>query len=82
MKVFIICLSLLFSYNLLACPYGSIVKIDEKLQSSDSSKLTSETFSKISDLRSKGEKALKLGNIEESEKILNKALALFKAEQN
>ena len=36
------------------------------------------TFKKISTLRSQGELALQNGDIEKSEKILNEALALFK----
>tara|TARA_Y100001960_G_C14360600_1_gene674155 strand:- start:206 stop:451 length:246 start_codon:yes stop_codon:yes gene_type:complete len=80
MKIYIICLALLFSFDLIACPYGSMAEIDKNLQSTDIN-LTSEKYSKILDLRFKGEEALKLGNLEESERILNKALALFKVNQ-
>ena len=59
-----------------ACPYSSMAKIDQKLEYS--SNLSKELIIKIMSLRSQGEVALNNGNVEESEMIFNKALALFK----
>ena len=75
MKIYIICLALLFSFDLIACPYGSMAEIDKNLQSTDIN-LTSEKYSKILDLRFKGEEALKLGNLEEQIYYLDRWLGL------
>ena len=69
--------SVFFSSNIiLACPYQSMVEIDNKLKSA-TIELSAEKMSRINELRLKGEEVLKSGDIEESEKILNNALALF-----
>ena len=54
-----------------------MAKIDSQLFSSEN-QIDTDTFKKISTLRTQGELALQNGDIEKSEKILNKALALFK----
>ena len=74
--VFLFALMFILSNQSHACPYSSMAKIDQKLEYS--SNLSKELIVKILNLRSQGEVALNKGNIEESEIILNKALALFK----
>ena len=54
-----------------------MAKIDSQLFSTKN-QIDTNTFKKISTLRSQGELALQNGDIEKSEKILNEALALFK----
>ena len=66
-----------FAFSADACPYQSMAKIDSQLFSSKN-QIDTNTFKKISSLRSQGETALQNGEIEKSEKILNEALALFK----
>jgi len=53
-----------------------MVEIDNKLKSA-TIELSAEKMSRINELRLKGEEVLKSGDIAESEKILNNALALF-----
>ena len=53
-----------------------MAKIDHKLEYSEN--LSKEVIVRILNLRDKGEKAVNSGKIEESERILNQALALFK----
>ena len=67
----------LFAFSADSCPYQSMAKIDSQLFSSEN-QIDTDTFKKISTLRTQGELALQNGDIEKSEKILNKALALFK----
>ena len=67
----------LFAFNADSCPYQSMAEIDSKLFSTKN-QIDTNTFKKISTLRSQGELALQNGNIEKSEKILNEALALLK----
>ena len=54
-----------------------MAEIDQKLYS-PKTELSTDEFKKIVNLRQLGQVALENGNIEESEKILNKALALIK----
>ncbi len=67
----------LFSFSAFSCPYQSMAEIDQKLYS-PKTELSTDEFKKIVNLRQLGQVALENGNIEESEKILNKALALIK----
>lgn len=67
----------MFSFFAFSCPYQSMAEIDQKLYSPKSD-LSSDEFSKIVNLRQQGQKELENGNIEKSEEILNKALALIK----
>ena len=67
----------LFAFNVDSWPYQSMAKIDSQLFSTKN-QIDTNTFKKISTLRSQGELALQNGDIEKSEKILNEALALFK----
>ena len=69
--------SIFIVFNVHACPYQSMAEIDKKLQKPNKN-MSIEQISKISKLRFEGEKFLKSGDIQESEKILNNALALFK----
>lgn len=79
MKKFLVLTAFLFSAgisSLEACPYSAMTKIDEKLDTSNY--LNSDQLAKIKELRKEGEVALRLGQVEKSEEILNSALALFK----
>ena len=67
----------LFAFNANSCPYQSMAKIDSQLFSTKN-QIDTNTFKKISTLRSEGELALQNGDIKKSEKILNEALALLK----
>ena len=67
----------LISFSAFSCPYQSMAEIDQKLYS-PKTELSTDEFKKIVNLRQLGQVALENGNIEESEKILNKALALIK----
>lgn len=76
-------LSIIFTFCLFiglnsvnACPYSAMTEIDQKLQNSDY--LNSQQLAEIKSLRKQGEAALRLGEVEKSEEILNTALALFK----
>ena len=73
---FILSIFLLFD-NVQACPYQSMAEIDKKLQKPNKD-MSTEKILRISKLRFEGEKILKSGDLKESEKILNDALALFK----
>mgnify|MGYP001330744479 CR=1 FL=1 len=55
---------------------NKIERLFQKLQKSDY--LDSQQLAKIKSLRKQGEAALRLGEVEKSEEILNMALALFK----
>ena len=66
----------LFAFNVDSCPYQSMAKLTQLF--STKNQIDTNTFKKISTLRSQGELALQNGDIEKSEKILNEALALFK----
>lgn len=74
--IFLFTLTFILSTQSFACPYSSMAKIDQKLEYS--SNLSKELIVKIMNLRSQGEVALNKGNVEESELIFNRALALFK----
>tara|TARA_X000000950_G_scaffold247800_1_gene306381 strand:- start:21 stop:257 length:237 start_codon:yes stop_codon:yes gene_type:complete len=60
----------------IACPYSAMTEIDQKLQNSNY--LDSQQLAEIKSLRKQGEAALRLGEVEKSEEILNMALAIFK----
>lgn len=67
----------LLSSTLHACPYQAMADLDDKIKSS--SQLLSKTdLTVVSELRNKGKDLLMDGNLNESERILNQALALFK----
>tara|TARA_B100000963_G_C22145862_1_gene459600 strand:+ start:240 stop:482 length:243 start_codon:yes stop_codon:yes gene_type:complete len=70
------CIAFAFAFNLDACPYQKMAEVDSKLFS-DQSKINTETFAKISNLRIQGEKKLKIGELDNAEKIFDRALALF-----
>ena len=74
--IFLFTLTFFLSEQSLACPYSSMAKIDQKLESS--SNLSKNLMIKILNLRSQGELELNKGNVEKSEIIFDKALALFK----
>ena len=67
---------LFFVTELYSCPYSAMTKIDEKLE--NTSNISKEKLVKVIELRKKGEDALRLGNVDKSEEILNSALALLK----
>ena len=45
---------------------------------SDDSQISSQTFAKISNLRSQGEEKLRIGELDNAEEIFDRALALLK----
>lgn len=73
--IFTFCLFIGFN-SVDACPYSAMTEIDQKLQNSNY--LNSQQLAEIKSLRKQGEAALRLGEVEKSEEILNTALALFK----
>ena len=75
-SIFFLAFSLFFVSDLSSCPYSAMTKIDQKLE--NPSKLSKEQLTQIINLRKEGEAALRLGNVDKSEEILNSALALFK----
>ena len=70
-------LSCLISFSAFSCPYQSMAEIDQRLYS-PKTELTKDEFKEVVNLRQLGQVALEKGNIQESEEILNRALALIK----
>ena len=60
----------LFAFNVDSCPYQSMAKLI--LNFFNKNQIDTNTFKKISTLRSQGELALQNGDIEKSEKFLMK----------
>ena len=75
--IFCFCFALAFSLNVEACPYSKMTELDSKLNSDDS-QISSQTFAKISNLRSQGEEKLRIGELDNAEEIFDRALALLK----
>ena len=77
MKSFIFgCLMLsVISFSAQSCPYQKMAEVDTKLYSDKN--ISSQTFAKISNLRTQGEEKLKQGEMDNAELIFDKALALF-----
>ncbi|MAI84958.1 MAG: hypothetical protein CMM91_08520 [Rickettsiales bacterium] len=67
--------SLFFSIQAFACPYSSMAKIESQLETSEN--LSKAQVVKILKLKNEALIALNSGKVEESEVILDKALALF-----
>ena len=61
----------LFAFSADSCPYQSMAKIDSQLFSSEN-QIDTDTFKKISTLRTQGELALQNGDIENLKKFLIK----------
>ena len=75
--IFCFCFALAFSFSVDACPYQKMTELDSKLFS-DGSQISSQTFAKISSLRSQGEEKLRIGELDNAEEIFDRALALIK----
>ena len=75
--IFCFCFALAFSLNVEACPYSKMTELDSKLNS-DNSQISSQTFVKISNLRSQGKEKLRIGELDNAEEIFDRALALLK----
>ena len=77
MKTFIFSLLMIstLSFSAHSCPYQKMAEVDTKLYSEKN--INSQTFAKISNLRTQGEEKLKLGEMDNAELIFDKALALF-----
>ena len=77
MKTFIFSLLMIsaLSFSAHSCPYQKMAEVDTKLYSEKN--INSQTFAKISNLRTQGEEKLKLGEIDNAALIFDKALALF-----
>ena len=54
-----------------------MTELDSKLNSANS-QISSQTFAKISNLRTQGEEKLKIGELDNAEEIFDRALALLK----
>ena len=78
MKKIILCIAAAFviSTGVEACPYQKMAEVDSKLFSNKSS-INTETFSKISNLRSQGAEKLEIGELDNAEEIFDRALALL-----
>ncbi len=78
MKKILICtaVSFFFSIQAFACPYSSMAKIESQLETSEN--LSKAQIVEILKLKNEALIALNSGKVEESEVILDKALALFK----
>ena len=74
--IFSFCFMILVSLNIHACPYQKMAEVDAKLYSDKN--ISTKTFAEISNLRTKGEEKLKVGDLDDAEVIFDKALALFK----
>ena len=59
-----------------ACPYQKMAEIDSKLYLS-SSKIDSKTLNEITVLKQKSQEKLKIGELDNAEEILDRALALL-----
>ena len=77
MKTFIFSLLMIsaLSFSAHSCPYQKMAEVDTKLYSEKN--INSQTFAKISNLRTQGEEKLKLGEMDNAELIFDKALALI-----
>ena len=78
MKSFIFSLLMIsaISFSAQSCPYQKMAEVDTKLFSNKS--INTQTFAKVSELRSKGEKKLQIGELDNAEKIFDRALAILK----
>ena len=71
-----LCVIFAFSVNVEACPYQKMAEVDSKLNL-NVSKIDSKTFKKISDLKIESKEKLAIGELDDAEKILDRALALI-----
>ncbi len=74
-KLLIISFVVAFCFRVEACPYQKMAEVDSKLYSETS--VNSENFTKISNLKTKGQEMLEIGELETAEAIFDKALSLF-----
>ena len=72
----IICMVFAFAISVEACPYQKMAEVDLKLNS-NLSKIDSKTFETISDLKIESKEKLAIGELDNAEKILDRALALI-----
>ena len=70
------CVIFAFSINVEACPYQKMAEVDSKLNL-NISKIDSKTFKTISDLKIESKEKLAIGELDDAEKILDRALALI-----
>ena len=70
------CVVFAFSISVEACPYQKMAEVDSKLNL-NVSKIDSKTFKKISDLKIESKEKLAIGELDDAEKILDRALALI-----
>ena len=71
-----LCVIFAFSVNVEACPYQKMAEVDSKLNL-NVSKIDSKTFKKISDLKIESKEKLAIGELDDAERILDRALALI-----
>ena len=78
MKSIIIGFCMVFAVilNVEACPYQKMAEVDSKLNL-NVSKIDSKTFKTISDLKIESKEKLAIGELDDAEKILDRALALI-----
>ena len=73
--MFILSFVLFFSLDANACPYQKMAEVDTQLFSNKG--INTQTFAQVSELRSKGEKQLQIGELDNAEKIFDRALAIL-----
>jgi hypothetical protein len=71
-----LCLVFAFALSVEACPYQKMAEVDLKLNS-NMSNIDSKTFKTISDLKIESKEKLEIGDLDNAEKILDRALALI-----
>ncbi len=78
MKNFItgFCLVFAFVISVEACPYQKMAEVDSQLFTK-SNKIDTDTLNKITNLKIKSQEKLKIGELDNAEKILDRALALI-----
>ena len=75
-KILFLCSFVIFlSIYANACPYQKMAEVDTKLFSNKS--INTQKFAQVSELRSKGEEKLQIGDLDNAEKIFDRALAIL-----
>ncbi len=75
-KILFLCSFVIFlSIDANACPYQKMAEVDTKLFSNKS--INTQKFAQVSELRSKGEEKLQIGDLDNAEKIFDRALAIL-----
>lgn len=78
MKSIIVGFCMVFAviFNVEACPYQKMAEVESKINS-NMTKIDANILKEISDLKIESKKKLQIGELDNAEKILDKALALI-----